>query len=100
MKDEPRIYVPKCSAKAIEIRDFTILKLSFNASVLAEFARNNQNEAGYLNLCITPRREKGQYGDTHSVTLDTFKPDPNKRRSQASSPVSDVPNPGEQDVPF
>jgi|WetSurMetagenome_2_1015567.scaffolds.fasta_scaffold02367_13 hypothetical protein len=28
----------------------------------------------YLNLIVQTRREPGQYGETHSVTIDTWKP--------------------------
>ena len=72
---ETKTYVPKCSAKEITFQDGgSLLKLSFNAASLLEFVRNHSNEKGYLNLLVSARKTPGQYGDTHSVYLDTWKP--------------------------
>jgi hypothetical protein len=96
MPNESKTYVPRSSAKEIDRGDWKLLKLSFDAQTLAEFARQHKNDAGYLNLCVTKRRETGKHGETHCVWLDTFKPDPSKR-SQAE-PVSQASN--NNDVPF
>lgn len=62
----PKQYVQKSFAKKIDFQDGgSLIKLSFNALMLAEFARANQNEKGYLNLVVSKRRELGKYGDTH-----------------------------------
>ena len=45
-------------------------------AILAEviqFIQAHTNERGYLNLNISKRNEVGQYGDTHSISLDTWK---------------------------
>lgn len=34
------------------------------------------NEKGYFNLEINERKEVGQYGDTHSMKVDEWKPSP------------------------
>ena len=72
---ETKTYVPKCSAKEITFQDGgKLLKLSFGIDTLLEFARNHGNEKGYLNLLVSARKTPGQYGDTHTVYLDTWKP--------------------------
>jgi hypothetical protein len=67
----PKIYL-KCSAKQKQTPYGQILILGVKAQELAEFARQHQNERGYINLVITERKEPSQYGDTHSVYLDTY----------------------------
>ena len=98
---EPKIYVPKSSAKEVQFQDGgSIIKLSFNAAVLAQFARDHANEKGYLNLTLAKRREPGQYGDTHSICLDTWKP--TGRQQSAPKPINPAPS-GKienEDVPF
>lgn len=70
-----KTYVPKCNAKEIKFQDGgSMLKLSFRVEELVAFAQKNKNEKGYLNLNISLRKTPGQYGDTHSVSLDTWKP--------------------------
>ena len=65
----------KCSAKEKRFTDGgSLISLSVKVSELIDFAKRHGNDRGYLNLTISPRREVGQYGDTHSVKLDTYEP--------------------------
>lgn len=65
----------KCSAKEKEFRDGgSLIRLGVKAQDLIAFAKLHANERGYLNLVISKRRSVGQYGDTHSVALDTYEP--------------------------
>ncbi len=83
MANEPKIYVPKCKAKAVSFRDGgEIIKLGFEAAALVQFIHANTNERGYINLNVGKRREVGQYGDTHTVSLDTWKPDGQAKQTQ------------------
>lgn len=77
MSEEKKIYVPKCSAKQVTFQSGkSILKLGVHAETLCEFLREHANEKGYVNLGISERKQPGQYGDTHCVWLDTWKPQP------------------------
>lgn len=69
----------KCSAKASKYG----IRVGVKVEDLIAFAKQHGNDRGYLNLEIKERREVGQYGDTHSVTLDTFDP---KAKSESSVP--------------
>ena len=70
-----KIYVPKCSAKETQFPDGgKLLKIGFHADTLAEFVRNHANDRGYVNFVVTRRKEVGQHGETHSVSLDTWQP--------------------------
>lgn len=109
---EQKTYVPKSSAKEITFNDGgSMMKVSFHASTLAEFVKNHANEKGYINLCVTKRREPGKFGDTHCVWLDTWKP--KQQAPQREQPTrADLPPGGlfpaaaagddkkEDDVPF
>jgi len=41
----------------------------------------NKNEKGWVNVVVSKRREVGQYGETHSCSIDTWKPDGNAPRA-------------------
>lgn len=66
-----KIYVG--SAKAIQTKYGELMKISFRRQDL-ETMMNNLNEKGYINLNMNARREVGQYGDTHSLVVDTWQP--------------------------
>ena len=67
----------KCSAKEKTFANGgSVINVGVRVSDLIAFAEKHQNERGYLNLVIQQRREPGQYGDTHSVVLDTYTPKP------------------------
>jgi hypothetical protein len=75
----------KCSAKSKSFSNGgSKLLLGVKVDELIKFANEHKNERGYLNLEITERRSVGQYGDTHSVALDTFKP--GARQAQDDGP--------------
>jgi len=102
-----RVYVPGSSAKGRETDFGFCLNLSFKASDLGDFVKKNKNEKGYINLSVTPRKEVGPYGDTHSVSLDTWKPQGEKPAPKASAPKKVVAKQepaqdeaDEDDIPF
>ena len=65
----------KCSAKEKKFSNGgSVIRLSFKDTDIAAFVREHKNEKGYVNLIVAERREVGQYGDTHSVYLDTYQP--------------------------
>lgn len=79
-----KIYVPKSSVKTRETSFGDVLRLNFNVKALGEFLREQKehiNAAGYVTLDIVPRKEKGQFDETHNVLLDTWKPDASKAKS-------------------
>lgn len=78
---EPKTYVPKCFAKMRKTQFGDFIGIDVDAEALVEFARAHKNERGYLKLTIAPRREVDKGGNTHSVYLDTWKPDPARQRS-------------------
>jgi hypothetical protein len=86
-----KIYVPKCSVKTRETSFGDVLRFNFHAKTFVEWMRENKeylNEAGYISIDILPRKEEGQYGESHNAVLDTWKPDPSKAKSAASKPAA------------
>ena len=69
-----KVYL-KCSAKKKNFDNGgSILNIGIKAESLTAFIAEHTNERGYLNLTVQERREVGQYGDTHSVSLDPWDP--------------------------
>lgn len=79
MSDKP-IYAP-CSCKLIDTKHGQMMKLSFSVEKMLDFMKDHKNAKGYINLNISERREVGQYGDTHSVKLDTWEPTGERKQS-------------------
>lgn len=72
MSEQP-IYAPLNVKKNDKIQ-FFCLNVSGQAEKIIAFIKANTNEKGYVNLQIKEKRQPDQYGNTHSVTLDTWKP--------------------------
>lgn len=108
MSQQDKIYVPRSSAKQVTFRDGgSLLKLGFEAGSLIEFIKAHKNSRGYINFTVSKRRTPSQYGDTHSVSLDSFEPTRGSGRQHSQQPqpsggkFDDVPGPVESErVPF
>ena len=64
------------SGKTIKTQYGELIKLSFGPRDL-EAMMANKNEKGWVNVVVAKRREVGQYGETHSCSIDMWKPDGN-----------------------
>ena len=69
-----KIYVPKASARARTNTYGEFINLSFDVDALRAFAEQHRNSKGRVNFTVSKRREEGKFGETHSITLDTFEP--------------------------
>ena len=88
-----KIY-PGVQAKEITFNNgVSILKMSFKLDQLLEKLKPDVNGKGYVNLVVNKRREIGKYGETHDVTVDTWKPDPNRTRQATSVESGDSARP-------
>jgi hypothetical protein len=63
----------------------------------AEYKTKSKNGKVYVNLNVNEKREADQYGKTHSVTVDTWKPDAPK--SAPSRPAPSRPQFEDDDSP-
>ncbi len=64
-------------------------KISFSAQDV-ENLKQNLNAKGYVNLVMNQRKTPSQYGQTHSLTIDTWEP---QTSSQPQSAPSYTPQP-------
>lgn len=97
---EQKIYAP-LQIKEISTKYGVMLKVSFRADKLIEFAEANKNEKGYVNLDVCKKREVGKYGETHSAVLNVWPP----RSESAPQPRAATPAPAAQpetddNIPF
>ena len=89
------------SAKQREGKFGLFFSLSFSKKDYEEMGKHF-NDRGYVNLVMNERKEVGQFGDTHSVSIDNWKPEPkeggsNIARARSKYPQSNI-NP--EDIPF
>tara|TARA_R110000851_G_scaffold74298_1_gene164021 strand:- start:155 stop:403 length:249 start_codon:yes stop_codon:yes gene_type:complete len=73
-----KTFIEGSSAKAITGQYGEFFNMSFNLEKLAQYA----NEKGYINITMSKRKEVGQYGDTHSFTLNEWKPEQKKTEAK------------------
>lgn len=74
-----KIYVNKVSVKTGKYG----LKLSGKSEDVIKQIQQHTNEKGYFNWDINPRKEPGKYGETHSVTVNTWEPGSNGYTAKA-----------------
>jgi hypothetical protein len=104
--NETIIWVPRANGKEITFQDGgKLLKLNFHVETLIAFLKQHVNEKGYINIKVQRRKEVGKYGETHSLSLDTWKPGhaapaTSPKTQQQGQAVNNAPPPEEDDVPF
>lgn len=103
MNEQQKIYAP-INAKQITFQASgkTILKLGINVEKFKAWLDEHKNEKGYVNLGVSARNQASQYGETHTVWLDTWNPNQSEQPVQPRRPqVETAPaTPRDDDVPF
>lgn len=105
-----KTYLPKSNIKTRDTSFGPVLKLSCNGEALIAFVKEHTNERGYINFEIVERKEVGEYGESHSIYLDDWKPSdrggesagkPATRTKQAPrAKPNPTPEAAEEDIPF
>ncbi len=75
---EEKIYVG--GAKEINGNFGAFHRISFSQQDLDNL-QANLNEKGYVNLNMNKRRQPSQYGQTHSLVIDTWQPDQSQQQT-------------------
>ena len=84
--NEPKIYVGKGKAGKYGV------KISVCLSDLPKEHINEYKGKKYINLEITEMKRPDDYGKTHTVTVDTWKPEPkNESRNERIEQSDDLP---------
>ena len=86
-----KTFIKWSSCKAIKGQFGEFFNISFKVEDLKEYA----NDKGYVNITMSKRKEVWQYWDTHSFTLNEWKPD-----NQAANKKEAWPDISEEDIPF
>ena len=88
-----KIYIPKSGVKQVDFKNGGhLLRFSVHAETLVKFLLDQiesgefVSDKGYLSMNISERRAPSEWGDTHSASLDTWKP-----RPKAELKVEDIP---------
>jgi len=82
----------KWSAKMVKTQYWEILNLSLSLEDLQRLPQYKW----YVRLTIAPRKEPGQYGDTHSIFENDYQPN---WQSSNDTPSSST-NTEDEDLPF
>jgi len=96
MSDQEKIYV----GSGVEKFDGDQVEFSLNLTRLKAEAHRifEYNNEKFIKLKVCKKRETDQYGKTHSVQVDTFKPSPKSEQQQVVAAV--VTDELEDDIPF
>lgn len=89
------------SAKQVDFPNGgSIIKLSLNKDQLLAVP---SNEAGYITIDVCERRSIDQYGNSHYVKVNTFKPDKSKAKAstqQAAPKAASTSGATTDELPF
>ena len=83
MSNQDKIYVGGAKEKTGNYGVFH--SISFSAQDIATL-QSNLNAKGYVNLNMNQRQSPSQYGQTHSLTIDTWQPTPQGQAPQQQAP--------------
>lgn len=96
-----KIYAGNGKKQSGKFGDFT--KISICLTDLPKEHIRESNGKKYINLIVSDRKEADKNGNTLSVTVDTWKPDPNKKNEPAqiaNAPKVTPIDEGLDDLPF
>lgn len=80
-------YINGVKVKEIEGKYWSFFSVSVNIETLQQYA----NEKGYVNMNFSKRKEPWKFGETHSVTLNEFKPKAKENTMAAHVSIEDLP---------
>jgi|TARA_R100001443_G_scaffold3198_1_gene10150 hypothetical protein len=72
-KTEEKIYV----GSGKQVKDFDMVNVTLDLSSIKDSQDHvyEFNGKKYINLTVSKRKEVSEYGKTHNVTINTFKPE-------------------------
>lgn len=86
---EPKIYVG--SGKKHPSYDITSISVCLS-DIPKEYITESKNGKKYVNLSVSAKKETDQYGKTHSVAIDTFKPQNQEGKASEAYPIANDTN--------
>ena len=92
MSNQEKIYVGGAKEKTGNYGVFH--SISFSAQDVATL-QANLNAKGYVNLNMNQRQSPSQFGQTHSLVIDTWQPTPQSQAPQQQAPQNFQPQPNQ-----
>jgi hypothetical protein len=83
-KQQKRYVKSFCKEKEFD-NGGSVIKVSINKD---DFNELEETDKGYVNLVVAKRKEVGQFGDTHYIYFDSFKP---KAKTSSTTEGNDLP---------
>jgi hypothetical protein len=74
MEKTPKIWADGMTVKASLRNGKSLINTSYNVEKFCAFLRKHANEKGYVNIDSWEKDQPGKFGDTHSASLNTYKP--------------------------
>lgn len=74
MEKTPKIWADGMTVKASLRNGKSLITTSYNVEKFCAFLRKHANEKGYVNVDSWEKDQPGKFGDTHSASLNTYKP--------------------------
>lgn len=75
MATSSKTYAPGSCKRANT--DFFCVRIGIPVEKFKAFLEQHKNAKGYVNLNLAEKRETDQFGNTHTMTLDTWEPKAN-----------------------
>jgi len=88
-----KTYINGISVKEINGQYGSFFNISVNMEKLNEYA----NDKGYVNMVVSKRKEVSQYGETHSVVLNEWRPEGKTEKPKEKHSIDDI---SVEDIPF
>lgn len=80
-----------------KVQDYDMVNISVCLSDIPKDQVNEFNGKKYVSLTVAKKREVDQYGKTHSVSINEYKPKSNPANHESEGQRLDLP---EDDLPF
>lgn len=84
MAQEAKLFVGRVKSRSTKFG--TAQKIGLSKKDV-ELLHAKLNEKGYVNLDLFPRKEQGKHGETHTLVIDEWQPDPEKSKKDSKKKV-------------
>lgn len=96
MADNAKLFVGRVKSRSTKFG--TAQKIGLSKKDV-ELLLAKLNDKGYVNLDLFPRKAEGKHGETHTLVIDEWQPDPAKAKKDAKKPSKED-HPDDEEIPF
>jgi hypothetical protein len=91
MEKKPKIWADGMTLKASLRNGKSVINTSYNVEKFCAFLRKNANDRGYVNIDSWEKDQPGKFGDTHTCSLNDYKPTPRPANAARQEQEEDMP---------